>query len=422
MKLGCERTLSKFVQHSPISYAGSYAGSCAGPPALVVLLLSTPLGGAVAFAQQIAGCALFPTDSIWNTRIDSLPLDSASDTYVDTIGADTNVHPDFGSGDWPPGSGSPIGIPYVVVPASQPSVPVSFLYDDESDSGPYPIPPDAPIEGGSASNGDRHVLVVSSGSCALYELFYAFPQSGGTSWSADSGAIFEFDSYDLRPTTWTSADAAGLPILPGLVRYEEVEAGAIEHALRFTAPRTRRAYVWPARHFASSLTGVQYPPMGQRFRLRSGFDLTSFSPRVQVILRALKEYGMMLADNGSAWFLSGVPDERWDNDELRELADVKGSDFEAVDVSSLMVDPDSSRTTPVAVCTAADQVTVMDTTVLARQVIGACNEILVGPSVSIFGPNGHAVFNAGNRVIFSDLAVFDDGTLEVVIGLPLLSE
>jgi hypothetical protein len=393
-----------------------------GPLMLAVLSISTALSGGAVLAQQIAGCSVFPADSIWNARVDSLPLDPASNTYVDTIGADDNVHPDFGSGEWPPGSGSPIGIPFVVVPASQPQVPVSFLYDDESDPGPYPIPPDAPIEGGPASDGDRHVLVLKSASCILYELFYAFPQNSGASWSADSGAVFDLGSYTLRPATWTSADAAGLPILHGLVRYEEVEAGAIEHALRFTAPQTRRAYVWPARHFASSLTGTQYPPMGQRFRLRSDFDLAEFAPRVQVILQALKRFGMMLADNGSAWFLSGVPDERWDNDELRELASVQGSDFEAVDVSSLMIDPDSTQTTPTVVCTAADRVTVMDTSVTASQAFGACDELLVGPNVSIFGPQGRAVFNAGNRVVFSDLAVFADGTLEVVTGLPLLPE
>ncbi|MCP4205349.1 MAG: hypothetical protein GY769_25845 [bacterium] len=409
-----ERTLSRLMRRSPISFAGSLA--------LAANLISFAHGGAVAFAQQIAGCSLFPADSIWNARVDSLPLDPASATYVNTIGADTGVHADFGSGEWPPGSGAPIGIPFVVVPASQPSVPVSFLYDDESDPGPYPIPPNAPIEGGAASNGDRHVLVLESGSCALYELFYSFPQNGGTSWTADSGAVFDLDSYALRPDTWTSADAAGLPILPGLVRYEEVEAGAIEHALRFTVPQTRRAYVWPARHFASSLTGAQYPPMGQRFRLRSDFDLTGFSPRIQVILQALKEYGMMLADNGSAWFLSGAPDDRWDNDELRELLGVVGSDFEAVDVSSLMADPDSSQTAPAVPCTAADQMTVMDTSITGNQVFRACDEILGGPNVSIFGPNGYAVFSAGNRVVFSELAVFPDATLEVVTGLPLVSE
>ncbi len=409
-KLAGTRTFLRFLRHT---------ASLVGPLALVVGLI--PLGASVSLAQQIAGCSVFPADSIWNTRVDALPLDPASATYVGTIGSANNLHPDFGSGDWPPGSGSPIGIPFVVVPASQPAVPVSFLYADESDPGPYPIPPDAPIEGGAASNGDRHVLVVESGSCTLYEMFYSFPLGGGSSWSADSGAVFDLDSYALRPDSWTSADAAGLPILPGLVRYEEVAAGAIGHALRFTAPQTRRAYVWPARHFASSLTGPEYPPMGQRFRLRAEFDLGGFSPRIQVILQALKEYGMMLADNGSAWFLSGVPDERWDNDELRELRSVAGSDFEAVDVSSLMVDTDSSRTTP-AVCTAADQLTVMDTSVTATEAFNACDEILVGPNVSVFGPSGHAVFNAGNGVVFSDLAVFPDGTLEVVTGLPLPPE
>jgi hypothetical protein len=207
------------------------------------------------------------------------------------------------------------------------------------------------------------------------------------------------------------------------VRYEEVEAGAIEHALRFTVPETRRAYVWPARHFASSLTGAQYPPMGQRFRLRADFDLSGYSPRVRVILQALKQYGMMLADNGSAWFLSGAPDDRWDNDELRELRDVMGSDFEAVDVSSLMVDPDSSQTVPLVECTAEGQITVMDASITENQVFRACDEIVVGPEVSIFGPDGHPIFNAGNRVTFSDqVVIFPDGELEVVTGLPLLPE
>ncbi len=362
-----------------------------------------------------------PTDSIWNARVDGLPLDPASATYVATIGANANVHPDFGSGEWPPGSGSPIGIPLVVVPASQPAVPVSFLYADESDPGPYPIPPDAPIEGGPAGTGDRHVLVLESGSCSLSEMFYSFPVNGGASWTADSGAVFDLGSYALRPETWTSADAAGLPIVPGLVRYEEVEAGAIEHALRFTAPQTRRAYVWPARHFASSLTGPEYPPMGQRFRLRADFDLTGFSPRIQVILRALQVYGMMLADNGSAWFLSGAPDERWDNDELRELRALTGSDFEAVDVSSLMVDPDSSQIAGPP-CDGEDQMTVMDTSIMTSLLATACDEVLVGPNVSVFGPDGRARFHAGNRVTFSDLAVFPDGELEVATGLPLPPE
>jgi hypothetical protein len=271
--------------------------------------------------------------------VDSLPVDENSDAYITTIGTQDYLHPDFGSGTW---EGSPIGIPYVVVSSSQPKVNVSFEYDDESDPGPYPIPLDAPIEGGSDSDGDRHILIIESDNCFLYELYYAFPLSDG-SWEAGSGAIFDLKTHSLRPDTWTSADAAGLPILPGLVQYEEVADGEIRHAIRVTAPETREAYIWPARHYASDLTGEWYPPMGQRFRLKAGFDISGFSYEVQVILRALKIYGMILADNGAPWFISGVPDERWDNDILLELRQLNGSDFEAVDVSSLMVSPDSGQ-------------------------------------------------------------------------------
>ena len=288
---------------------------------------------------QIAGCDIFPGDNVWNTPIDTLPVDAHSDAYVTTIGAGAHVHADFGSGEW---AGGPIGIPYVGVPGTQPLVDVLFDYDDESDPGPYPIPPDAPIEGGPQSDGDRHVLVLDRDACVLYELYYAWPQPD-SSWEAGSGAIFDLSSHALRPAGWTSADAAGLPLLPGLVRYDEVASGEIRHALRFTAPQTRRAYIWPARHYASSLTGPQYPPMGQRFRLKADFDLSGFSPEGQVILQALKTYGMFLADNGSAWFISGAPDERWDNDMLHELDQVHGTDFEAVDESLLMIDPDSGQ-------------------------------------------------------------------------------
>jgi hypothetical protein len=300
------------------------------------LLLAAGLPLCVHSSPQIAGCPSLPADNIWNAPVDGLPRHPASDTFVATIGA-RGVHPDFGTVY----EGAPIGIPFVTVPGTQPRVPVSFDYDDESDPGPYPIPPDAPVEGGVASDGDRHVLVVDRDNCILYELFYAFRNADG-SWRAGSGAIFDLRSNALRPRGWTSADAAGLPILPGLVRYDEVAAGEIAHALRFTAPQTHDSFVWPARHLASSLAGAQYPPMGLRMRLRAGFDVSSFSPPVQVILRALKRYGMILADNGSAWFVSGVPDPRWDDDMLvGELARVKGSDFEAVDTSSLMLDPES---------------------------------------------------------------------------------
>jgi hypothetical protein len=297
---------------------------------------------ALAAAPALAGCPAFPADNIWNAPVADLPVHPDSALYVEAIGGAASVHPDFGSGEDPPGSGSPIGIPWLAVPGSQPPVPVAFLYDDESDPGPYPIPPDPPIEGGPDSTGDRHVLLVDRDRCLLYELFDAHPDGSG-GWIAGAGARFDLRGNALRPEGWTSADAAGLPILPGLVRYDEVAAGEIRHALRFTAPTTRRAFVWPARHFASSATDLRLPAMGQRFRLRGDFDLSGFSPRNRVILEALQRYGMMLADNGSAWFLSGVPDERWDNDELRQLRQVRGSDFEAVDVSSLLVDPDSGQ-------------------------------------------------------------------------------
>ncbi len=291
-------------------------------------------------------CTVFPDDNIWNARVDTLPVHSRSDDYIATIGASTTLHPDFGSGEWPPGSGSPIGIPFVTVDGGQPDVPITYTdYGDESDPGPFPIPADAPVEGGSAGTGDRHVLVLDDEDCVLYELFNAFPQADG-SWKASSGARYDLRSNALRPDGWTSADAAGLPILPGLIRYDEVASGEITHAIRFTAAQTQRAYVWPARHFASSITDPRYPPMGQRFRLRASFDTSGFSPEVRVILEAFKRYGLILADNGSSWFVSGAPDDRWDNDVLRELKSVPGSAFEAVDVSSLMVDPDSARVGP----------------------------------------------------------------------------
>lgn len=287
-----------------------------------------------------AGCPVFPPDNIWNTPVDTLPVDARSDAYVASIGPDTALHPDFGSGLY---EGSPLGIPFVRVPGDQPMVDVTFDVPEESDPGPYPIPADAPIEGGSCADGDRHVIVVQEETCSLYELYDAFPQPDG-SWHAFSGARYDLTSNALRPETWTSADAAGLPILPGLVRYEEISAGVIPHALRFTAAQTREAFVWPARHQAGATADENVPPMGQRFRLKADVDLTDFSPTNQIILQALKTFGMMLADNGSDWFLTGAPDDRWDNDDLRQLRDrIRGSDFEAVDVSSLMVDPDSGQ-------------------------------------------------------------------------------
>jgi hypothetical protein len=288
---------------------------------------------------QIAGCPLLSLDNIWNTRIDGLPLHERSSAYIASIGPDTSLHPDFGT-IW---EGAPIGIPYTTVPGDHPKVPVAFDYEDESDPGPYPIPPNPPIEAGS----DRHILIVDREHCILYELFGAYQQDGN--WYAGSGAIFDLRSNGLRPMGWTSADAAGLPILPGLVRYEEVAAGEIRHAIRFTAARTQKAYVWPARHYASAITDPNVPPMGQRFRLKASFNISGFSAEVQVILKAMQRYGIILADNGSNWYISGSPDARWNDDVLvSELRQIQGSDFEAVDVSGLMIDPDSgqARQTP----------------------------------------------------------------------------
>jgi hypothetical protein len=316
---------------------------------LFALLAMAACAGAerpvAAEGPTLAGCPVFPADHVWNVRVDALPVDPASDAYVASIGVDAVVHPDFGAGLW---EGRAIGIPFDVVGPDQPAVAVEFVYAGESDPGPYPIPPDAFVEGAPAAGlpgpagGDRHVLVLQTGSCTLVELFDAERQDDG-SWTAGSGALFDLRGYALRPAGWTSADAAGLPILPGLVRYDEVAAGEIRHALRFTAPRTRRAFVWPARHFASSLTDPALPPMGQRFRLRADVDLSGFSPEALVVARALQAYGMILADNGSAWFLSGAPDERWDDVALRDLRRLRGSDFEAVDASGLVVDPDSGQ-------------------------------------------------------------------------------
>jgi hypothetical protein len=297
--------------------------------------------------QQIvppARCTIFPADNIWNQRIDDLPVDAHSGAYIATIGASATLHADFGSGVWPPGSNSPIGIPYVEVSSGQADVAIHYTaYGDESDPGPWPVPSNAPIEGGADSTGDRHVIVLDRGDCMLYEMFDA-SRNADDSWSAASGAAYDLSSNALRPDGWTSADAAGLPIFPGLVTYDEVASGEITHAVRFTASQTRNAHVWPARHDASSNTGSQYPPMGQRFRLKADFDISGYSPEIQVILTAMKRYGLILADNGASWFISGAPDARWDNDMLHEWDDIPGSAFEAVDVSSLQVDPNSGRT------------------------------------------------------------------------------
>ena len=284
---------------------------------------------------HVAWCPVFPADNIWNVAVDRLPVHPDSALYIWSNGPDRRLHPDFG----PKGA-----IPYVVVPPGQPKVPVRFTRGaSESDPGPYPIPPDAPVEPGS----DRHVIAIQRGECRLYELFDAAPQPDG-SWVASSGAVFDLRSNRLRHRGWTSADAAGLPIFAGLVRWEEVAAGEIRHALRLTVPRTRRKFVWPGRHFASRSENAALPPIGQRFRLKAGYDISGFPREARVILQALKKYGLILADNGSAWFITGAPDARWNDSTLAALKRVRGSDLEAVDVSPLMVSPDSGAATPLS--------------------------------------------------------------------------
>jgi hypothetical protein len=285
---------------------------------------------------NIGSCQLFPDNNFWNVPIDNLPVHTSSTQWVNSIGAGKTFHMDFGSGTW---DGGPIGIPYNIVSGvSVNKYPFDFYYPDESDPGPYPLPANPKIEWGS----DRHILVVDTDDCKLYEIYDASKVNG--QWSGGSGAIWDLDLNELRPDTWTSADAAGLPILPGLARYEEVSAGVIEHALRFTANCTANYYIWPARHKAQNGSCATPVPFGARFRLKAGFDVSGFSPQAQVLLQAFKTYGIVLADNGSNWYVSGSPNESWHNSQLHELDILKGSDFEAVDTSGLMVDHNSGAT------------------------------------------------------------------------------
>jgi hypothetical protein len=277
------------------------------------------------------GCEIFPPDNPWNQRVDRLPVAKNSAKYIAAIGLGTPVHPDFGTVY----AGAPNGIPYVVVPGSTRRVHVSFQYSSESDHGPYPIPPNAPIEGGRSSSGDRHVIVVDRGNCKDYELYAAYPHNHGRSWTAGSGAIFNLRSDHLRPATWTSADAAGLPILPGLARYDEAARGVIDHALRFTAPCTAARFIYPARHEASTCSGRWLPPMGLRVRLKASVKISGLPSQARVVAQALKTYGLILADNGSPWYISGAPNKRWNDSALHELDRLTGSDFEVVDTSSL---------------------------------------------------------------------------------------
>ena len=291
------------------------------------------IGVASAHALRLPGaqkCSVFPASNAWNTRVDSLPVAANSAQMIESIGLGVGLHPDFGSGLW---DGGPIGIPFDVVSKQTPRAKVSFDYADESDKVRYPIPATVHIEGGRQSGGDRHALLLDKDACKLYELYALYPKAGG--WHAGSGAVWNLRSNALRPAGWTSADAAGLPILPGLARYDEVARGVIDHALRFTAQRTRRAYVYPARHYASSSDDPSLPPMGLRVRLKASVDISGFPRQTRIVLQALKTYGMILADNGSNWYVSGAPSPKWSNDDLHSLDRIHGSDFEVVDTTSL---------------------------------------------------------------------------------------
>jgi hypothetical protein len=291
-----------------------------------LLLISFALQAQPPATPTVGGCPVFPSDNPWNTDISEYPVDPNSADYIAAINADGDeyLHADFGSNP-------DYGIPYVVVNEDQPRVPITFTeYGDESDPGPYPIPPDAPVEAGN----DHHVLVIQQGDCKLYELYHA--EYNGEGWDAGSGAVFDLLSNKLRPETWTSADAAGLPIFPGLVRYDEVMAGEINHALRFTVGETQRAYIHPATHWASDNDDPDLPPMGLRFRLKADYDISEFTGMSRVILEALRTYGMIVADNGTSWFITGATDPRWDDEDLDQLKTVPGTAFDVVTTGTII--------------------------------------------------------------------------------------
>ena len=332
----------KLVVLATVATAGAWMIWKGSPPYGGSEGSSIPVAEAKGIGPHIGNCEVLPPDNVWNTPITSLKKDPKSDTYIASIGPQAKLHPDFGS--------SPLsGIPYAVIPTNTRHVHVDFENRDESDLGNYPVPPNAPIEGGaSASEGsDRHVILVDEQRCLLYELFSAKVNSDGT-WAANDGQRFDLTDNALKPDGRTTADAAGFAIFPGLVRYDEVAAGEINHAIRFTVPHTQASYVWPARHKASRSSDPSLPPMGIRIRLRADYDISGFSKSNQVILTAMKKYGMFLADNGGAMFISGAPDKRWDDSDLHDLTRVTADNFEVVDEGDLLLLGDSGRVDPMA--------------------------------------------------------------------------
>jgi hypothetical protein len=307
-----------------------------GVPALLALAIS-PVA-TVEAAPSIGGCSVFPANNVWNTDISSLPVHPSSATWIGSMGGSSRLlHPDFG-----PSGGFPYGIPFDVVDSSHPKINLAFDYSSESDHVGYPFGADTSIEGGPGAGGDRHAIMIDRSSCTLYELYNAH-YNGPTTSTAGSGATWSMGGNALRPATWTSADAAGLPIFPGLLRLEEVQAGAVQHAIRFTAQQTDRSFLWPARHQAGAAANPALPPMGARFRLRASFDISHFSASSQVVLNAMKHYGLMLADNGSNWYFQGAAENGWSDTMISELKTVPAGQFDALDESSLMIDPNSAQ-------------------------------------------------------------------------------
>jgi hypothetical protein len=341
-----------------------------------------PSCGSMSAGQRasLGGFVPFPADSLWNTDISSAPVDPNSTAVINFIGSSIGMHPDFGAGQY---QGSTIGIPYLIVGAQQPPITINFTaYGSESDPGPMPIPVTAPIEGyPNPGSGDRHVLVLDNSNCFLYELYNS--NVNGTTWNADSAAVWDLLSNEQRPYTWTSADAAGLPVFPGLARYDEVAAGKISHALRFTLQNSRAAFVPPASHWASNTSNSNAAPMGMRMRLKASFNVSGFSAANQVILNALKKYGMIMADNGSNMYLSGAPDDRWDNNDLHNLDLVATSDFEVIQMTPLYIQsnvPSGAAPQITSFTASATSVSAGTPVTLSWQVNGA-SYVIVSPGV-----------------------------------------
>ncbi len=316
------------------AYSSTVASASSSPPAGAT---TSAAARTASTGTTLPGtkCPVFPADNIWNTKVTALPVDSHSKAWLKMMDAGgTYLHPDYGPGG---GKKTPYGIPYVVVSPGQALVAVKFEYASQSDKGPYPFSASTPIEGGQSASGDRHAIMVDPKTCKLYELYDAHPNPDG-SWSAASGAVFNLRSNKLRPNGWTSADAAGLPIFAGLIRYDEIQRGYINHAIRFTAPQTQAGFIHPATHFASSSTNPDLPPMGLRLRLKASFDIRPFPRVARIILAAMKTYGLILADNGSPWYFQGATDPRWNDNALDTLKSVPASAFQVVQTGPIRRD------------------------------------------------------------------------------------